>query len=94
MGWGFRGEGFDWVSEGVVGAQPSVVVRQGGLDPVVEFLGVPDGAVLFQELEDLFQNHLGVGGGAGVLDFEIVADDFGCSVLEIQDSSVVWSRIR
>jgi hypothetical protein len=41
-----------------------VVTGQGGLDPIVQVLGVPDGAVLFQELENFFQDRLGVGGNA------------------------------
>jgi hypothetical protein len=70
--------------EDELGAQLSLVVGQGRLDTVVELLGVPDGAIFFQELEDFFQDYLGVGRSAGVLDFETVADGFGCGLLDIQ----------
>jgi hypothetical protein len=67
------------------GAGRSVVAGQGSLGAIVEVLGVPHGAVFFQELENLFQDHLGVGGEAYVLFLEAGADNFGGSVLKIQD---------
>jgi hypothetical protein len=40
-----------------------LVVGKGGLDAFVEFLGVPEGSVLLEKIEELFQDRKGCRGG-------------------------------
>ena len=73
------------------GAAVLVEIGEGYPDAVVKVLGVPDWAVFFEQLENLFQDYLRVGGSGCVLQLETSADDFGsCGMLQVQDSSSVW----
>lgn len=58
---------------------------EGGFHAVVQFLGVPHRPIFFEELENFFQDHLGVGGLTSVRQLETVTGGFGGSMLEVQD---------
>ena len=79
----------------VTGLRPVLLdVGQGDSGSFVQFLGVPDGPIFFEQLEEVLQDRLGVSGYARFPPLEAAADRFGKSLLQVQKFLQVYGPFR